>query len=328
MPRSIEPPLISVALSPGSDADRDALSGALRTLSGEDPSLSVTSDPATGDPVIGGTSEPHLEDVLERLRREFDLVLRVGPPRVVYKEAFTRAAEGEAKYVRQTGGRGHYAHVKIRLHPGEPGTGCVFANVVVGGSIPDAFVEPVHRGISDALATGVVAGWPVEDVRVELYDGSYHDVDSSDDAFRMAGLLAFMDAARKASPVLLEPIVRIEVLVPLEHAKDVAANLSARRADIRSWEDRSHGTQCIVADVPLAEMFGYRHDLHTRTSGRGAFSMAFERYQVCRPPDDEPGSRDSYIGAPRKPRPNPRTLRTAVPEPEPDDLEDGRAPQR
>jgi elongation factor G len=196
---------------------------------------------------------------------------------VAYKETLTRPADGEMKYAKQTGGRGQYGHVKIHLFPGEPGTGYIFENRVTQGSIPREFIKPVDEGIKEALTRGVVAGYPIDDVRIELYDGSFHDVDSSEMAFKIAGSMAFQDAAKKAKPVLLEPIMKVEVVVPKDNMGDVMGDLAGRRGRIQSQEDRG-GTQIINARVPLSEMFGYATDLRSRTQGRATYSMHFERY--------------------------------------------------
>ena len=222
--------------------------------------------------------EVHLQIIIDRLRREFNVEASVSRPQVAYKETLTRPAEGEMKYARQTGGRGHYAHAKIRLYPGEPGSGCVFENSVIDGSIPKQFVEPINEGIKEALTHGVLAGYPVDDVRIVLYDGSYHDVDSSEMAFKIAGSMAFQDAAKKAKPVLLEPVMRVEVVVPKEYMGDIMGQISSKRGQIQSQEDRG-GTQIINARVPLSEMFGYATDLRSRTQGRATYSMHFDRYE-------------------------------------------------
>jgi elongation factor G len=212
------------------------------------------------------------------LKREFSVEASVGKPQVAYKETLTRPSAGEGRYVRQTGGRGQFGHAKIRLFPGVPGTGYVFENEIVGGSIPREFIKPIDEGIKEALTRGVLAGYPIDDVKIELYDGSYHDVDSSEMAFKIAGSMAFQDAAKKAKPVLLEPVMRVEVVVPKEYMGDVMGNLASRRGQIQSQEDRG-GTQIIAARVPLSEMFGYATDLRSRTQGRATYSMHFDRYE-------------------------------------------------
>ncbi len=271
-------PVISLAIEPKTKADQEKLGTGLGKLMAEDPTFRVNTDPQTNQTIIRGMGELHLEIIVDRLKREFNVEATVGKPQVAYKETLTRPADGEMKYAKQTGGRGQYGHVKIHLYPGAPGTGYVFENEIVGGSIPREFIKPVDEGIKEALTRGVLAGYPIDDVRIELYDGSYHDVDSSEMAFKIAGSMAFQDAAKKAKPVLLEPVMRVEVVVPKEHMGDVMGNLSSRRGQIQSQEDRG-GTQIIQARVPLSEMFGYATDLRSRTQGRATYSMHFDRYE-------------------------------------------------
>ena len=271
-------PVISLAIEPKTKADQEKLGMGLQKLMAEDPTFRVKTDQQTGEVVIAGMGELHLEIIVDRLRREFNVESSSGRPQVAYKETLTRAADGEMKYAKQTGGRGQYGHAKIHLYPGEPGSGYVFENKISGGAIPKEFIKPIDEGIKEALTRGVLAGYPVDDVRIELYDGSYHDVDSSEMAFKIAGSMAFQDAAKKAKPVLLEPVMRVEVVVPKEHMGDVMGNLSSRRGAIQSQEDRG-GTQIINARVPLSEMFGYATDLRSRTQGRATFSMHFDRYE-------------------------------------------------
>jgi elongation factor G len=271
-------PVISLAIEPKTKADQEKLGQGLGKLMNEDPTFRVKTDQATGEVVIAGMGELHLEIIVDRLKREFGVEASVGRPQVAYKETLTRPADGEMKYAKQTGGRGQYGHVKIHLFPGAPGTGYIFENETTQGSIPKEFIKPIDEGIKEALTRGVLAGYPVDDVRIELYDGSYHDVDSSEMAFKIAGSMAFQDAAKKAKPVLLEPVMRVEVVVPKEHMGDVMGNLSSRRGQIQSQEDRG-GTQIINARVPLSEMFGYATDLRSRTQGRATYSMHFDRYE-------------------------------------------------
>ena len=271
-------PVISLAIEPKTKADQEKLGAGMQKLMAEDPTFRVKTDQQTGEVVIAGMGELHLEIIVDRLKREFSVEATVGRPQVAYKETLTRPADGEMKYAKQTGGRGQYGHVKIHLFPGEPGSGYIFENEISGGSIPREFIKPVDEGIKEALTRGILAGYPIDDVRIELYDGSYHDVDSSEMAFKIAGSMAFQDAAKKAKPVLLEPIMRVEVVVPKEHMGDVIGNLSGRRGQIQSQEDRG-GTQIINARVPLAEMFGYATDLRSRTQGRATYSMHFDRYE-------------------------------------------------
>ncbi len=271
-------PVISLAIEPKTKADQEKLGTGLQKLMAEDPTFRVNTDIQTGQTIIRGMGELHLEIIVDRLKREFNVEASVGKPQVAYKETLTRPADGEMKYAKQTGGRGQYGHAKIHVYPGAPGTGYVFENEIVGGAIPKEFIKPIDEGIKEALTRGVLAGYPIDDVRVELYDGSYHDVDSSEMAFKIAGSMAFQDAAKKAKPVLLEPIMRVEVVVPKEHMGDVMGNLSGRRGQIQSQEDRG-GTQIIAARVPLSEMFGYATDLRSRTQGRATYSMHFDRYE-------------------------------------------------
>ncbi len=305
---------LSVALRPKTRVDQERLGQGLRTLLAEDPMLRVRTDHATGDIVVAGTGELHLEIILDRLRREFNVEASVGRPLVAYKETFTCPADGEMKYATQAGERGQYGHVKIHVFPGTPGTGVVFENKISGGTIPDEFITAINEGIDEALMGGVLAGHPVDDVRIVLYDGSYHDVDSSEMAFKIAGSMAFQDAAKKARPVLLEPVMHVQVSVPTDSMDDVIQNLTSRRGRVQSSEHRS-GTQLIDARVPLSEMFGYSTDLRGRTRGRGAFAMRLELYQPFRPAEDSDGSRDSLVGAPLKPRPTRRASSIALPEP-------------
>jgi elongation factor G len=271
-------PVISLSIEPKTKADQEKLGVGLQKLMAEDPTFRVNTDQQTGEVVIAGMGELHLEIIVDRLRREFNVEASTGRPQVAYKETLTRPADGEMKYAKQTGGRGQYGHAKIHLYPGEPGTGYVFENKIVGGAIPREFIKPVDEGIKEALTRGVLAGYPIDDVRVELYDGSYHDVDSSEMAFKIAGSMAFQDAAKKAKPVLLEPVMRVEVVVPKEHLGGVMGDLSSRRGHIQSQEDRG-GTQIINARVPLSEMFGYATDLRSSTQGRATYSMHFDRYE-------------------------------------------------
>src|SRR5829696_3429215 len=271
-------PVISLAIEPKTKSDQEKLGVGLAKLMGEDPTFRVKTDEQTNQVVIAGMGELHLEIIVDRLKREFGVEASVGKPQVAYKETLTRSADGEMKYAKQTGGRGQYGHVKIHLFPGAPGTGYIFENKTTQGSIPKEFIKPVDEGIKEALTRGVIAGYPIDDVRIELYDGSYHDVDSSEMAFKIAGSMAFQDAAKKAKPVLLEPIMKVEVVVPKEYMGDVMGDLASRRGRIQSQDDRG-GTQIINARVPLSEMFGYSNDLRSRTQGRATYSMHFDRYE-------------------------------------------------
>jgi elongation factor G len=271
-------PVIQLAIEPKTKADQEKLGAGLQKLMAEDPTFRVATDQATAQTVISGMGELHLEIIVDRLKREFNVEATVGRPQVAYKETLTRAADGEMKYAKQTGGRGQYGHVKIHLHPGEPGTGYVFENKITGGSIPKEYIKPVDEGIKEALTRGVLAGYPIDDVRIELYDGSYHEVDSSEMAFKIAGSMAFQDAAKKAKPVLLEPVMKVEVVVPKEYMGDIMGQISSKRGQILSQDERG-GSQIINARVPLSEMFGYATDLRSRTQGRASYSMHFDRYE-------------------------------------------------
>ncbi|MEO8484146.1 MAG: elongation factor G [Acidobacteriota bacterium] len=271
-------PVISLAIEPKTKSDQEKLGMGLAKLMAEDPTFRVKTDTETGQVVIAGMGELHLEIIVDRLKREFSVEATVGAPQVAYKETVTRASEGEGRYIKQTGGRGQYGHAKIRLVPRKPGEGYLFENNVVGGSIPKEFIKPIDMGIREAMTTGVLAGYPIDDVLIDLYDGSYHDVDSNEMAFKIAGSMAFKDAAKKAHPVLLEPVMRVEVTVPEEYMGDVIGNLTSRRGHLQSMEARG-GTQVINSRVPLSEMFGYATDLRSRTQGRGSYSMHFDRYE-------------------------------------------------
>jgi elongation factor G len=271
-------PVIQLAIEPKTKADQEKLGAGLQKLMAEDPTFRVSTDPATGQTVIAGMGELHLEIIVDRLKREFNVEASVGRPQVAYKETLTRPADGEMKYAKQTGGRGQYGHAKIHVYPGEPGSGFVFENKITGGAIPKEYIKPVEEGIREAMTRGVLAGYPVDDVRIELYDGSYHDVDSSEMAFKIAGSMAFQDAAKKAKPVLLEPVMKVEVVTPKEYLGDVMGHLSSKRGQILSQDERG-GSQIINARVPLSEMFGYATDLRSRTQGRASYTMHFDRYE-------------------------------------------------
>ena len=271
-------PVISLAIEPKTKGDQEKLGQGLAKLMAEDPTFRVNTDEQTGQVVIRGMGELHLEIIVDRLKREFSVEASVGKPQVAYKETLTRPADGEGRYIRQTGGRGQYGHAKIHLFPAEPGTGYVFENEIVGGTIPKEFIKPIDEGIKEALTRGILAGYPVDDVRIELYDGSFHDVDSSEMAFKIAGSMAFQDAAKKAKPVLLEPVMRVEVVVPKDYLGDVMGDLASRRGRIQSQEDRG-GTQIINARVPLSEMFGYATQLRSMSQGRASYTMQFSSYE-------------------------------------------------
>ncbi len=274
---SFPEPVISVAIEPKTKADQEKLAQALGKLQQEDPTFKVHTEPDTGQTLISGMGELHLEIITDRLVREFKVGASIGRPQVAYKESITDEAEGEGRFVRQTGGRGQYGHCKIRMRPTEA-AGLVFHDKIVGGKIPREFIKPVERGIRESMEAGPLAGYPVSGVEVELYDGSYHDVDSSEVAFKIAGSMAFKDAARKASPVLLEPVMDVEVVTPESYMGDVIGDLSSRRGRVRNMEARS-GAQVITGRVPLSEMFGYATDLRSVTQGRANYTMQFASYE-------------------------------------------------
>ncbi len=271
-------PVISLAIEPKTKSDQEKLGLGLAKLMAEDPTFRVKTDQETGQVVISGMGELHLEIIVDRLKREFGVEASVGAPQVAYKETVTRPSEGEGRYVKQTGGRGQYGHAKIRLVPRNPGEGYLFENNIVGGAIPKEFIKPIDQGIREAMTTGVLAGYPIDDVLIDLYDGSFHDVDSNEMAFKIAGSMAFKDAAKKAQPILLEPVMRVEVTVPEEYMGDVIGDITSRRGHLQSMEARS-GSQIINSRVPLSEMFGYATDLRSRTQGRASYSMHFDRYE-------------------------------------------------
>ena len=313
--------VLFIPVRPRTSDDAQRLAQGLERLTAEDPTIIVQADQQTGEVSVGGRGELHLEIIIERLRREFNVEASVGRPEVAYMEVLTRPADGEMKYVRQAAGPAQYAHVKVRFIPTPPGTGYVFVNGITGGAIPAEFIESVDEGIRDALAHGVLAGHPIDGVRVHLLDGSYHDVDSTKAAFRIAGSLAATDAAQKAAPVLFEPVMLMEVTVPEEHVEDLLRDVIGRRGRIQSRENRD-GTCVILASAPLAELFGYTIALRERTMGRGSVSMRFERYQPCRAAGDDDGSHDSLVGAPLKPTQHPRVSGVALPEPDDDPDDD------
>ena len=271
-------PVISVAVEPKTKADQEKMGMALAKLAQEDPTFKVHTDPDSGQTIISGMGELHLEIIVDRMMREYKVEANVGKPQVAYRETVRKHAEAEGKYIRQTGGRGQYGHAKIKLDPQPPGMGYEFVNDIVGGSVPKEFIKPIDQGIQEALEGGVLAGYPVVDVKVTLYDGSYHDVDSNEMAFKIAGSMAFKEAARKASPVLLEPVMAVEVVTPEDYAGAIMGDLSSRRGRIEGMEHRA-GSQVIKAIVPLAEMFGYATHMRSSTQGRAEYSMHFARYE-------------------------------------------------
>ncbi|MBS13216.1 MAG: elongation factor G [Gemmatimonadetes bacterium] len=270
-------PVISVAIEPKTKADQDALGQALAKLAEEDPTFQVSTDEDTGQTIISGMGELHLEIIVDRLMREFKVAASVGKPQVTYKEAIRSTVEAEGKFVRQSGGRGQYGHVVMNVGPGESGTGLVFENKIVGGKIPGEYINSVRRGVEEAMTGGVLAGYPFEDIYCELVDGSYHDVDSSEMAFQIAGSMGFQAAAKKADAFLLEPVMDVEVVVPEEYMGDVIGDLNSRRGQVAGMTNRGDA-QVISATVPLSEMFGYATTLRSVTQGRAIYSMEFAKY--------------------------------------------------
>ena len=270
-------PVISVAIEPKTKASQDKMTQALLKLAEEDPTFKTYTDEETGQTIIAGMGELHLEIIVDRLLREFKVEANVGNPQVAYKESIKTAAEGEGKYVKQSGGRGQYGHARIKIEPQPAGKGYEFVNAIVGGAIPKEYIGPVDQGIQEALQSGVIAGYPVLDVKVTLYDGSYHEVDSSEMAFKIAGSMAIKDALKKATPTLLEPMMKVEVTTPEEYMGDVIGDLNSRRGRIEGME-LDNGAQHVKAFVPLSEMFGYATSLRSNTQGRANYSMQFDHY--------------------------------------------------
>jgi elongation factor G len=271
-------PVIAQAIEPKTRQDQEKLGIGLQRLAAEDPSFKVATDQETGQTIISGMGELHLEIIVDRLKREFGVDANVGRPQVAYRETIRKAADGVGKFVRQTGGRGQYGHAEIKLEPGEPGSGFEFVNAIVGGVIPREYIKPVEEGIKEALEGGVLAGYEMVDVKTTLNFGSYHEVDSSEMAFKIAGSMAFKDAAKKADPVLLEPIMKVEVVAPEEYMGSITGDINSRRGRIESMASRP-GTQVITALVPLSEMFGYSTEMRSMTQGRATYTMHFHRYE-------------------------------------------------
>ncbi len=270
-------PVMAVAIEPKTKADQEKLSQSLAKLAQEDPSFKVSFNEETGQTIISGMGELHLEIIVDRLLREFKVGANVGKPQVAYKETIRSAAKGEGKFIRQTGGRGQYGHVYIEIEPLEPGKGFEFENKIVGGTIPKEYIPAVEKGIREALDRGILAGYPVVDLKAKLYDGSYHEVDSSEMAFKIAGSMAFKEAAKNAKPVILEPIMNIEIVTPEEYMGDVIGDLNSRRGRVQNIEKRGN-VQVIKGQAPLAEMFGYATDLRSKTQGRATYTMQFSHY--------------------------------------------------
>ena len=276
---NFQKPVISVSIEAESKADQENLTEALIKLSDEDPTFTVKTDEETGQTVISGMGELHLEILVDRLKREFKVHANVGKPQVAYKETITQQSEADGKFVRQSGGRGQYGHVKITVAPNESGKGYHFENKIVGGAVPRDYISSVDQGILEALRNGILAGYPIEDIRVELIDGSYHEVDSSELAFKIAGSMAIQEACRRAKPVLLEPYMQVEVVLPEQYLGDVMSDISSRRGEIQGTDHRKDAV-VIRAMVPLSDMFGYATALRSVTQGRAVFSMEFEKYQT------------------------------------------------
>ncbi|MEE4186538.1 MAG: EF-Tu/IF-2/RF-3 family GTPase, partial [Gammaproteobacteria bacterium] len=280
-------PVISVAVEPRTKADQDKMAAALQKLAKEDPSFQVRTDPESGQTIISGMGELHLDIIVDRMKREFSVDANVGRPQVAYRETICASAEQEAKFVRQTGGRGQYGHVFLRIEPLERGAGYEFVDAVTGGAIPKEFIPAVDKGVREQLEAGVLGGFPMVDVRATVYDGSFHDVDSSEIAFKIAASMAFREGAEKARPVLLEPIMKVEILTPDEHMGDVTGDLNRRRGVLEGMDEAVSG-KIIRALVPLAEMFGYATDLRSMSQGRASYSMEFGHYGEVPPNVAEP----------------------------------------
>ena len=271
-------PVISIAVEPKTKADQEKMGVALNRLAEEDPTFKMYTDQETGQTIISGMGELHLEIIVDRMLREFKVECNVGKPQVAYRETIRKAVKSEGKFVRQSGGRGQYGHCWLEIQPLEPGQGFIFENKVVGGAIPREYISPIEAGVKEAMETGVSAGYPMVDIKVTVYDGSYHDVDSSEMAFKIAGSMGFKAGCSKAGPIILEPYMKVEVIVPEDYMGDVIGDLNSRRGRIEGMEGRS-GAQSIRAFVPLSEMFGYSTDLRSKTQGRGNYSMEFDHYE-------------------------------------------------
>jgi elongation factor G len=270
-------PVIAVAVEPKTKVDQEKMGIALQKLAKEDPSFRVATDEESGQTIISGMGELHLDIIVDRMKREFNVEANVGKPQVAYRETIRSMVEQEGKFVRQSGGRGQYGHVYLRIEPQEAGAGYEFVNAIVGGVVPREYIGAVDKGVKEQMENGVVAGYPVVDAKVTLYDGSYHDVDSSEMAFKIAGSMGFKEGALKANPVLLEPIMKVEVVTPEDYMGDVMGDLNRRRGLPQGMEDSPSG-KVIRAEVPLAEMFGYATDLRSMSQGRATYSMEFEKY--------------------------------------------------
>ncbi len=276
---SFPTPVIAISIAPKKRADQDKLGAALQRLAEEDPTLQVRTDEQTDETVLAGMGELHLDVIVDRVRREFNVDVSVGAPKVAYCETITRAVEVEGRLVKQSGGHGQYAVVNVRLEPGEPGSGFVFENNITGGAVPKEYIPSVERGIREAMKQGPISKHPVVDIKATLFDGKFHEVDSSDRAFEAAGAIALKQGVLKGSPVIMEPVMKVEVVAPQEYTGDVIGDLSSRAAMVTGIEPSVTGVQSIIAHVPLAQMFGYATGLRSVTQGRGTFTMEFSHYQ-------------------------------------------------
>jgi elongation factor G len=275
---SFPEPVIGIRIEPKTKADQEKMGNALHRLAEEDPTFRVEGDNETGETIISGMGELHLEIIVDRMKREFNVEANVGRPQVAYKETILGEAEAEGKYIRQSGGRGQYGHVWLSVKPLERGKGFEFVNAIKGGVIPQEFISPIEKGVKEALSRGVVAGYPVMDVEVKIFDGSYHEVDSSEAAFRMAGSMALQEAVKNAKPVILEPIMKVQIIIPMDYLGEVTGNVNSKRGRIESINDR--GTNKIIdCKIPLSEMFGYVTELRSMTQGRGSSTMEFDHYE-------------------------------------------------
>lgn len=275
---SFPEPVIAIAIEPKTKADQDKLGESLTKLADEDPTLKISTNEETGQTLLSGMGELHLEIIIERLKREFKVEANIGKPQVAYKETIRRKVEQEGKFIRQSGGRGQFGHVWLEIEPNEKGKGYIFENAIVGGAIPKEYIPSVSQGVQESMKNGILAGYPVEDIKVRLTDGSFHEVDSSEMAFKIAGSIAFKKGALKANPVLLEPVMKVEVTTPEEYLGDVMGDLSSRRGKIEGMSQRSDA-QVIRAVVPLSEMFGYATSLRSKTQGRAIYNMEFAYYE-------------------------------------------------
>ena len=270
-------PVINVAIEPKTKADQEKMTMALIKLAEEDPTFKTWTDQETGQTIIAGMGELHLDIIVDRMKREFKVDANIGKPQVAYRETLRDAVQAEGKYARQSGGKGQYGHCKIKMEPLEPGSGYVFEDATVGGSIPKEYIPAIDKGIREARLSGVLAGYETVDFKVTVYDGSYHEVDSSEMAFQIAGSMAFKDGMKKGRPVILEPIMKVEVSLPEDYLGAVQGNISSRRGQLMGTDD-INGSKMIRAEIPLSEMFGYATDLRSRTQGRGNYTMTFDHY--------------------------------------------------